>query len=680
MKHKPDGAVPLGASAGFVSQDNPTAPLQKNESQGWLLFGSAQWSLPFILSLLSAVALPVLFNPWSYNAFALPKALLLRLVLLLLAGAVLLQLTSTRPSSPASPPPGSMQRILWAALALGGTLLLATLFSVNPPLSWWGSYQRQEGLLTWAAYLTLFGVTTLSLTARWQLTWVWRALVWGSGPVVGYGLLQGLGLDPFVWQTDAVSPLLSSLGRANFLGSYVVLVLPLTLGRLAVSARRWPYLALLTAQFSCLLLTQARGAWLGLAAAMVVLGLGWAVAGRRRWLGLTTLLLAGVVVSLLLVLNTSPAPVDALAQVPGLERLARLSDTSTGSTAARLTIWRTTLALIAARPWFGYGPETMQPVFERVFPPQLVYYQGRHVVVDRAHNLWLDLAMSAGLVGVLALAWLLGSLGRLAWHGLWNAPDRGSQALWAGLSAGLVGHLADLQVSFESVGTAPIFWLMLTLVAALHRIETTPNPPDLRSCRAVDLLRLRCVPVLLGLVAIVGLVCGRPLLADQAYYQAQTAPAVREQMAAARRAVRLWPLTAEYRLGLARLAGQAGHLTQAEQQLTAATRLLPRHAQVWAAGGDLYARQEAFDSAEMAYRRAVSLAPTIATYHTALGLVLARQGQLEAGAIEIERAVALDTTDFVAYRHLAALYRALGRHPAAAWAEQEAAYWADKSN
>ena len=50
------------------------------------------------------------------------------------------------------------------------------------------------------------------------------------------------------------------------------------------------------------------------------------------------------------------------------------------------------LPLLAQRPLLGYGPDTLELVFPAVYPPELVYYQGRGILVDRAHNLLLDWA------------------------------------------------------------------------------------------------------------------------------------------------------------------------------------------------------------------------------------------------------------------------------------------------
>jgi hypothetical protein len=112
---------------------------------------------------------------------------------------------------------------LITALLFGAALGLTTLFSVDPHTSLWGSYERQQGLLSYGAYLLLFLLTAAKLRSRAHVVRLLTALVWGSAPIVAYDLRQAAGLDPLGWQTDAASPVLSTLGRANFLGSYLVL-------------------------------------------------------------------------------------------------------------------------------------------------------------------------------------------------------------------------------------------------------------------------------------------------------------------------------------------------------------------------------------------------------------------------------------------------------------------------
>jgi hypothetical protein len=321
----------------------------------------------------------------------------------------------------------------------------------------------------------------------------------------------------------------------------------------------------------------------------------------------------------------------------------------------------------------------MRPVFASVFPPQLVYYQGRHAVVDRAHNLCLDLGTSAGLVGVFAFAALLVGFARLAWRGLRSSDDRWSQAAWVALVASVAGHTADLQFSFDLTASATVFWLVLALAAALGRglapaVQSRATPP-----RPATLL-LYAAPTA-AVLALVVMLCLRPLVADMAYWRSQqNTLSVEERLAEGRRAVQLWPVEPQYRQGLAWVLAQSGEFAAADTQLAIADQLSPFDPRVWTARGELYALWGDLDSAryaeaETAYRQALELAPNVATYHTALGLVLARQGRFEEGAVALGRAVDLDATDATAYGHLADLYLALGRDTEAAWARRQAERW-----
>jgi tetratricopeptide (TPR) repeat protein len=367
-------------------------------------------------------------------------------------------------------------------------------------------------------------------------------------------------------------------------------------------------------------------------------------------------------VTFVALLNVPGGPLAPLARLPGLDRLARLTHTDSGSTAARITIWRATLPLVAARPVLGYGPEGMRAAFARVFPPQLVYYEGRHVV-DRAHNLWLDLGMSAGLAGVLAFTALVAGFGRLAWRGLRTAPEYRERAAWVALAAAVAGSLADLQFSFGLTASSTVLWLVLALASAMSR---DPSPVVCAEERTGASSPLLYLPLTLVVLALVGLVCLRPLLADGAGWRALQPSPLPERRAAAQRAVRLWPLEPEYRLLLAEVLQEGGEFAAAEAQLAEAVQLSPSDPWLRAAQGTLYARWAGREparllQAEAAYRESLALAPNLAPTHAALGAVLARQGRLEEGSAELERAVALDASNKLAYRHLTELYRMLGR-------------------
>ena len=202
----------------------------------------------------------------------------------------------------------------------------------------------------------------------------------------------------------------------------------------------------------------------------------------------------------------------------------------------------------------------------------------------------------------------------------------------AALTGAVAGHLANLQFGFDLTASATIFWLVLALAATVPLPTFSVGEEKQKDTQEKFGWLAHVLPTLVTL-ALIGLVCLRPLLADCVYWNSQQgtrSPQARQ--AEAERAVSLWPL----------------------------------NPQVWAAWGNFNAYWEdteprRYVQAEAAYRRTLELAPNVATYHAALGLVLTGQGRLQDGLAELERAVALDATDGTAYRHLADLYQALGR-------------------
>jgi putative inorganic carbon (HCO3(-)) transporter len=624
--------------------------------------------------LLLVGSLPLVFNPWGYSAFELPKAVLLRMVVILLGWLAILAHLERSTPIPRLKPRSPMS---WAILVFGCLAIGATLLSPDPRTSLWGTLERQQGLLTVLSYLGLTWVTTHQLRTQRRVRRLWTVLVWGSLPVVAYGLAQALGFRLLGWETDAASPVLSTLGRANFLGSYLVLVAPLTAALAFAGPRRVPMLLLFSVQLICLLLTLARGAWLGLFAALIIALLAWSYATGRRRAAVAALILVLLAAGFVVLLLRLPGSDALLTSHPAIERLTSLTRTDEGSVAARLTIWRATLPLIAERPWLGYGFDTMCPHFLRVFPPQLVYYQGRGVLVDRAHNLWLDLGMSMGASGALAFAALLVTAFLQIGAGLRSSRDRVDRLLWVALAAALGGHLVNLQVSFSLTASNAIFWLLLAVVAARSRALEAPEVEQTSAASPLVFVpRLVYLPPTLVLLALLAQISLRPLLADVVYWKSeQNTRPFESRIQDGERAVRLWPVEPAYRLGLAELYAQAGECGGAEAQILVAQRATPEDPQRWAARAAIYARCAAPARAETAWAEAIRLAPTVAAYHRELGLAFAQAGRIKQAADALRRAVELDGTDATAYRALAKVYQGLGKEDAAEEARQQAEYW-----
>lgn len=489
------------------------------------------------------VVTPLLFNVHSSNVFDVDKTAALRAIaLLILLAWALRQLeawlvpngrldTTTRGLG--SVPPTAVAR-RWALLGLIvlGTQSLATVTSIAPHLSLWGSIHRHQGLLTTGAYFVVFLALLRFLRTREQAERLVTTALLASLPVSLYGILQHFGVDPIPWTANAPGRVASTMGNPIFAAAFLIMAVPLTLYRhlesgmevgerelqgtrtvlvvgsvatvlLQVAAWRlgpmtgcltalttlgiWcaeglllgrplaPFLrvgvysVLLSTQLACLLLSQSRGPWFGLAAGLGFFGILWTVS-RARWRWTAAILVSGVVVALAIGwINVAESRFPGLHQVPYVGRLTRLPETSGG---VRLLIWDTATRLMASDPsraLVGYGPETMGLAVLPHVPPVLGQIGQRGATVDRAHNDTLDVLVTTGLVGVAArllllavlFTWVLRCLGLLrTWHNRHWFPG---YFLGGGLAAAVLAGALDQ--SWRVAGAAVIPGALVATVA-----------------------------------------------------------------------------------------------------------------------------------------------------------------------------------------------------------------------
>ncbi len=418
--------------------ETTTHPLQQWQEALWLLI---------------VLLTPLFVNSWVEQQFEASKVWLLRTLVWVLAVVWLAgRMAGIRPKP--LPPP---IRNLLIALVL--VLCLSTFLSTNHYIALFGTLERANGLLTQLSYLLLFVCIATRIDAQ-RSRRLLHVIVLTAVPICLLGLVQAAGWQPLPVFTDARSPITTTLGRANFTGAYLALVLPLTLTAVQAATGRWQrtgYGTLVVLELLVLVLTQARAAWIAAAFGGCVL-LWLRVTRQRSWQVRWLSALGGVVVLggvLLLILQRGIA--------------------DGGSIAARWTIWRASLRLLWPRLWLGYGADTLELYFPSVYPPQLVYYQGRGVVVDRAHNWLLDWSLSFGVVATAVLVgfvYFVLRQGRRQLSVAEGVPAPGSddqplEPCWvAACMAALCAQLAGNLFLFEVAATGLLFWLLLGLVTA----------------------------------------------------------------------------------------------------------------------------------------------------------------------------------------------------------------------
>ncbi|HET7770244.1 MAG TPA: O-antigen ligase family protein, partial [Chloroflexota bacterium] len=338
--------------------------------------------------------MPFAFNLATNDVFELTKQVTLRVI----TGSAVIAATAAWLARDAGTPAGRVRvtwlrsPAVWAAAAIVLAWSIATVLSVAPAISLWGSSLRWQGLHAQLGYVVAFLIASLALGEWRHVRRFAKWVVVVASLLALYGLAQRAGIDPLPWRELSRRFPIATFGNQAYLAAYLVQTLLLTFGLalVATGGRRTAWLLGAAVQALALLLSLGRGAWLGAAAGLAVF-LAIAVA-RRLVRPRTAGALAGAGLAMLTVVFAAVAPLR--------DRLLSLLDPSSagGTAALRLEYWPAALQHWLARPVSGYGPDTQSAIFEwrylRAFQEE---------ATDRAHNWLMDTLLTTGALGALAL-------------------------------------------------------------------------------------------------------------------------------------------------------------------------------------------------------------------------------------------------------------------------------------
>ncbi len=156
------------------------------------------------------------------------------------------------------------------------SLILSSILALYKNLSVYGLYDRQFGLVFYFYCLLFFGLFVLSVKSNYVYLYV-KAILVSSFFVCFYALAQISGYDFMNWSEKwgTLRRATSTLGQPNFLASYLLLVIPITIYFIYTSKKlllKFFSLIVFIFQLLTLYLTYSRGGWLGLVLGFLVFG------------------------------------------------------------------------------------------------------------------------------------------------------------------------------------------------------------------------------------------------------------------------------------------------------------------------------------------------------------------------------------------------------------------------
>ncbi len=239
--------------------------------------------------LVALIAIPLFFNIQSERVFEPDKVTILRSLAVVMFFVWSVRFVDQAGWRHARRLSWTEEDSLWRApfvLPMAVLMLVyvaASLFSLTPRASWFGSYQRLQGTYTTFSYIVIFAIMAATITSRVQIQRVVTAVIITSIPVAFYGLLQHFGLDPLPWGGDVTRRVAGHMGNAIFIAAYLIMALPLTLARIVDSfsnilndeelsgadvVRAAVYIFVLSMQLLTIYWSGSRGPLIGLAAGL----------------------------------------------------------------------------------------------------------------------------------------------------------------------------------------------------------------------------------------------------------------------------------------------------------------------------------------------------------------------------------------------------------------------------
>lgn len=273
-------------------------------------------------------------------------------------------------------------------------------------------------------YLFFFVSTLLFIIlveTRKKILFIYNALIFTAIFASFYGIFQYIGDVFFFLNTDLVKTGMGFWGggryavRANSLfyepdifGGFLVMCLPLIFVKIMFrepKTKKVVYIALFLVMLVALFLTYSRTSWISLICGFMISSIFLKVSFRKKFFILMLLTII-IIISLFLVNYVAS---DYFSFDLIWRRIADLSEyASNSSTAGRMIFLKGGLSAFYQHPLLGIGPAEATDWSGYIYNiEQISVFKNNRFV---AHNIYLDIMIGSGLLGLMAFIWYICSI------------------------------------------------------------------------------------------------------------------------------------------------------------------------------------------------------------------------------------------------------------------------------
>lgn len=401
----------------------------------------------------------VVFSQYM-SPFHFGKVVVLRSVVQIMAALYLLLVWRDRSYAPKA------HAITWAFLSFAVAFTVTTFTSVAYLQSFWGTLERMGGLFTFWHYFVFYIITISVLRTRrdWQVLLNLMIAVGFSSAI--YGFLQKTDWT-FILGSGGRQRPFGTIGNPALFAGYQILIAFLAFSlagmkRTSTRMTRW-YAASGGVMLLAVATTAVRGSLIGVVAGGLTWALLWGSLNRSRLArnGLLAGLTAIVVFVFLAMMLRQTSFVQSS---PYLRRVTDFSS-STFTVQTRFWAWTAGYQGWIESPktvLLGWGPENFNIPFSKHFNPKFFTGPGSETFFDRAHNMFVEVAVTMGLFGLITYLSLFVASFRQYRAFMAEASD--ARVLGIGLTSMTIAYIIHNCFIFDTSANFLSFFMILAFV------------------------------------------------------------------------------------------------------------------------------------------------------------------------------------------------------------------------
>lgn len=371
-------------------------------------------------------------------------------------------------------------KIFWAVTVFTAAYGVTTLTSINIYQSFWGTLERMGGFFSFFHFWLFFVILISVFRTRKDWFNLIKISVIVSAISSVYGFLQMTNWD-WIVGSGGRARIFGTIGNAALFSGYEILnvFLALLLVFKPDSSKNQKYFFGIIALLDLLAVfsTAVRGSILGMVVAAIIFALIYPSVGvgykkiRRVLFFLITL---AIVAEVILIFNHNSDFVNKSGY------LKRISDVSSNTYTINTRFWAWQAGIdgwndSAKTVIFGWGPENFNVPFSLHFNPQFYRGPGSETLFDRAHNMFVEILVTMGLIGFLSYILLFVTLLFFLYKSLKHSLSKEQRVYSAILISGIVAYAIHNAFIFDTSANLLLFFTSMGLVYWLSSVDSSAN-------------------------------------------------------------------------------------------------------------------------------------------------------------------------------------------------------------